>query len=40
MAWYMKFLRQHDFNAVRFLFNHQHILEGKRLEPPNTKVRS
>ncbi len=38
MAWYYDFLRRHDFNAVRFLFNHQMILEGTRLDPPNEAV--
>lgn len=38
MAWYYDFLREHDFNAVRFLFNHQMILDGARLDPPNTAI--
>lgn len=38
IAWYMSFLQQHEFNAIRFLFNHQMILQSTRLDPPNTAV--
>ena len=34
--WYMKFLQDNKFNAIRFLFNHQTILDDATLEPPNT----
>ena len=34
----MSFLQEHKFNAIRFLFNHQTILDDARLEPPNTAV--
>ena len=37
IAWYMRFLRTHKFNAVRLLFNHQMILTGAMLDPPNLK---
>ena len=36
IAWYMKFLRDNGFNAIRFLFNHENILLDTTLEPPNT----
>ncbi len=35
---YMSFLRQHRFNAVRLLFNHETILKDRTLDPPNTAV--
>ena len=35
IAWYMKWLQSHGFNAIRFLFNHEHILSDPTLEPPN-----
>jgi hypothetical protein len=38
IAWYMDFLRQHKFNAIRFLFNHKTILDDETLEPPNEEV--
>ena len=34
---YMRFLREHKFNALRLLFNHQSVLDGAMLDPPNTK---
>ena len=34
----MKFLQDNNFNAIRFLFNHQTILDNAKLEPPNTAV--
>ena len=36
VAWYMSFLKQNGFNAIRFLFNHETILTDQTLEPPNT----
>ena len=35
IAWYMQWLREHKFNAIRLLFNHQMILSNEPLEPPN-----
>ena len=35
IAWYMRFLKENQFNAIRFLFNHQAVLEDAKLEPPN-----
>ena len=37
IAWYMRFLKDHKFNALRLLFNHQMVLDGAMLDPPNTK---
>ena len=31
----MKFLKENQFNAIRFLFNHQTVIEDAKLEPPN-----
>ena len=36
IAWYMAFLRARGFNAIRFLFNTQDVLENSPLDPPNT----
>lgn len=36
IGWYMKFLQSHGFNAIRFLFNHQSILDDATLDPPDT----
>ena len=33
----MKFLKDNGFNAIRFLFNHETVLQGLTLEPPNEK---
>jgi hypothetical protein len=30
----MSWLREHDFNAVRLLFNHEMILDNPKLEAP------
>ena len=38
IAWYMEFLREHKFNAIRLLFNHQMIRSDEPLEPPNTAI--
>ena len=38
IKWYMKFLQDHNFNAVRLLFNHETILKDKTLEPPNEAI--
>ena len=35
LAWYMNWLKEHKFNAIRLLFNHQMILSDEPLEPPN-----
>ena len=35
IAWYMAFLKDHQFNAIRFLFNHKTVLDDATLEPPN-----
>ena len=35
IAWYMRFLKSHGFNAIRFLFNHETVLANTQLEPPN-----
>ena len=35
IAWYMKFLKDNNFNAIRFLFNHETVLHDMTLEPPN-----
>ena len=35
IAWYMRFLKENGFNAIRFLFNHETILADSTLEPPN-----
>lgn len=31
----MEFLKEHEFNAIRFLFNHEAVLHDAKLEPPN-----
>ena len=38
IAWYMEWLRDNKFNAIRLLFNHEMILSNAPLEPPNTAV--
>ena len=38
IAWYMQWLKDHQFNAIRLLFNHQMILSNEPLEPPNEEV--
>ena len=35
LAWYMQWLKENNFNAIRVLFNHQMILDDTPLEPPN-----
>ena len=35
LDWYMKFLVDHGFNAIRILFNHEDVLKNSPLEPPN-----
>ena len=35
LAWYMKFLKENGFNAIRFLFNHEMMLQDTPLDPPN-----
>ena len=34
IAWYMRFLKQHDFNAIRLLFNHEDVLKDDIVETP------
>ena len=38
ISWYMQWLKDNKFNAVRLLFNHQMILSDEPLEPPNEEV--
>ena len=38
IAWYMKWLKENKFNAIRLLFNHQMVLSNTPLEPPNTEI--
>ena len=38
IAWYMKWLKDNKFNAIRLLFNHQMVLSNAPLEPPNEVV--
>ena len=35
IAWYMRFLTDNGFNAIRFLFNHETILSDPTLDPPD-----
>ena len=35
ISWYMRFLTDNGFNAIRFLFNHETILSDPTLEPPD-----
>ena len=35
IAWYMRFLTDNGFNAIRFLFNHETILSDQTLDPPD-----
>ena len=35
IGWYMTFLRDNGFNAIRLLFNHEGILTNATLEPPD-----
>ena len=37
IAWYMRWLKEHRFNAVRLLFNHQMVLDNTPLDPPDTE---
>ena len=34
IAWYMRFLKSHEFNAVRLLFNHEDVLKDDIVETP------
>ena len=36
ISWYMEWLKEHNFNAVRLLFNHEMILSDAPLESPDT----
>ena len=38
IAWYMRFLTENGFNAIRFLFNHETILSNPTLDPPNEEL--
>ena len=38
IAWYMQWLKDNGFNAIRLLFNHQYMLSNEPLEPPNEAV--
>ena len=38
ISWYMQWLKDNKFNAIRLLFNHQMILSDEPLEPPNEDV--
>lgn len=35
IGWYMQFLKDNHFNAIRLLFNHKTILDDMTLEPPD-----
>ena len=35
IEWYMSFLQRNNFNAIRFLFNHDNVLNDAPLEPPD-----
>jgi hypothetical protein len=35
IGWYMTFLRENGFNAVRLLFNHEDVLADSPLDPPD-----
>lgn len=32
IGWFMDFLQRHDFNAIRLLFNHEHVLKNDLVE--------
>ena len=34
IEWYLDFLKKHDFNAIRLLFNHEHVLKDDIVETP------
>ena len=35
IAWYMRFLQDNNFNAIRFLFNHEDVLHNHVLDAPD-----
>ena len=37
IAWYLDFLERHHFNAVRLLFNHEHILKNDIVQAPQSE---
>ena len=34
IGWYLDFLKRHNFNAIRLLFNHEHVLKDDIVETP------
>lgn len=38
ISWYMSFLREHKFNAIRLLFSHEDVLNDVALDPPDTET--
>ena len=39
IGWYMAFLKKHNFNAVRLLFNHESVLRDEIVEAPKQEAR-
>ena len=37
ITWYLDFLQRHNFNAIRLLFNHEHILKNDIVAAPQSE---
>ena len=38
VGWYLDFLKQHKFNAIRLLFNHDHVLRNDIVDAPKAEA--